>query len=92
MAGFQEKPQGDGGWINGGFFVLEPGVFDMISSDSTTWEAEPLQRLAAEGQLQAQALESPVVKPQQVPDIGNHPVVRPPSPIAGSSLPLSFHR
>jgi glucose-1-phosphate cytidylyltransferase len=53
VAGFQEKPQGDGGWINGGFFVLEPGVFDMISSDSTTWEAEPLQRLAAEGQLQA---------------------------------------
>ena len=53
VTGFQEKPQGDGGWINGGFFVLEPGVFDMVSSDSTTWEAEPLQRLAAEGQLQA---------------------------------------
>jgi glucose-1-phosphate cytidylyltransferase len=53
VAGFQEKPQGDGGWINGGFFVLEPGVFDYIHSDATTWEAEPLQRLAAEGQLQA---------------------------------------
>ena len=53
VAGFQGKPQCDGGWINGGFFVLEPGVFDMISSDSTTWEAEPLQGLAAEGQLQA---------------------------------------
>jgi glucose-1-phosphate cytidylyltransferase len=53
VAGFQEKPQGDGGWINGGFFVLEPGVFDTIHSDGTVWEAEPLQRLAAEGQLQA---------------------------------------
>jgi glucose-1-phosphate cytidylyltransferase len=53
VTGFQEKPQGDGGWINGGFFVLEPGVFDMIGSDSTTCETEPLQRLAAEGQLQA---------------------------------------
>ena len=52
VAGFQEKPQGDGGWINGGFFVLEPGVFDMISSDATTWEDEPLQKLVAEGQLQ----------------------------------------
>jgi glucose-1-phosphate cytidylyltransferase len=36
VAGFQEKPQGDGGWIKGGFFVLEPGVFDTISSDATT--------------------------------------------------------
>ena len=53
VAGFQEKPQGDGGWINGGFFVLEPGVFEMIHSDATSWEGEPLQRLAAEGQLQA---------------------------------------
>jgi glucose-1-phosphate cytidylyltransferase len=53
VAGFQEKPQGDGGWINGGFFVLEPGVFDTIHSDDTSWEGEPLQRLAAEGQLQA---------------------------------------
>ena len=53
VAGFQEKPQGDGGWINGGFFVLEPGVFDYIHFDATSWEGEPLQRLAAEGQLQA---------------------------------------
>ena len=53
VAGFQEKPQGDGGWINGGFFVLEPGVFEMIHSDASSWEAEPLQHLAAEGQLQA---------------------------------------
>jgi glucose-1-phosphate cytidylyltransferase len=53
VTGFQEKPQGDGGWINGGFFVLEPGVFDTIHSDATAWEAEPLQRLAADGQLQA---------------------------------------
>jgi len=51
--GFQEKPHGDGGWINGGFFVLEPAVFDLIPSDSTVWEQEPLQRLAAEGQLHA---------------------------------------
>jgi glucose-1-phosphate cytidylyltransferase len=53
VAGFQEKPQGDGGWINGGFFVLEPGVFEMIHSDASSWEAGPLQHLAAEGQLQA---------------------------------------
>ena len=51
--GFQEKPQGDGGWINGGFFVLEPAVFDLIEGDSTTWEQEPMQQLAADGQLQA---------------------------------------
>lgn len=53
VKGYQEKPQGDGGWINGGFFVLEPEVFDLIEGDSTTWEQEPLQRLAADGQLQA---------------------------------------
>jgi glucose-1-phosphate cytidylyltransferase len=53
VKGFQEKPQGDGGWINGGFFVLEPAVFDLIEGDSTTWEQEPMQRLAADGQLQA---------------------------------------
>jgi glucose-1-phosphate cytidylyltransferase len=53
VTGFQEKPQGDGGWINGGFFVLEPGVFDYIEGDGTLWEQEPLQRLASEGQLQA---------------------------------------
>ena len=53
VKGFQEKPQGDGGWINGGFFVLEPAVFDLIDGDSTTWEQEPMQQLAADGQLQA---------------------------------------
>lgn len=48
---FQEKPKGDGSWINGGFFVLDPAVFDYIESDSTVWEREPLERLAAERQL-----------------------------------------
>ena len=49
--GFQEKPLGDGGWINGGFFVLEPGVFDYIEGDVTTWEYEPMRALAQDGQL-----------------------------------------
>ena len=53
VAGFQEKPQGDGGWINGGFFVLEPAVFDYITGDETIWEREPLEMFAAEGQLSA---------------------------------------
>ncbi len=48
---FQEKPKGDGAWVNGGFFVLEPEVINYIQSDSTIWEREPLERLAAEGQL-----------------------------------------
>lgn len=51
--GFQEKPQGDGGWINGGFFVLSPKVLDYIAGDETPWELEPLERLAAEGNLSA---------------------------------------
>ena len=50
---FQEKPAGDGAWINGGFFVLESGVFDYIEGDRTSWEAGPLQRLAVENQLMA---------------------------------------
>lgn len=50
---FQEKPAGDGAWINGGFFVLDPGVLSYIKDDSTVWEAEPLQRLAVDGQLAA---------------------------------------
>lgn len=50
---FREKPAGDGVWINGGFFVLEPGVFDYIADDSTVWEQEPMTRLAREGQLSA---------------------------------------
>jgi glucose-1-phosphate cytidylyltransferase len=50
---FKEKPTGDGGWVNGGFFVLEPKVIDYIDGDLTVWENEPLQRLAREGQLSA---------------------------------------
>jgi glucose-1-phosphate cytidylyltransferase len=50
---FQEKPAGDGAWINGGFFVLEPQVFELIESDFTSWENEPLARLAKEEQLMA---------------------------------------
>jgi glucose-1-phosphate cytidylyltransferase len=50
---FLEKPQGDGGWINGGFFVLNPKVFDLIDDDETIWERKPLEALAKEKQLQA---------------------------------------
>lgn len=50
---FTEKPQTGEGWINGAFFVLEPKIFDYIDGDSTQWEKEPLERLAAEGQLMA---------------------------------------
>lgn len=50
---FREKPKGDGVWINGGFFVLEPGIFDYIETDSTVWEQDPMQRLAHNGQLAA---------------------------------------
>jgi len=50
---FVEKPEGDGGWINGGFFVLEPSVLDLISGDDVIWEREPLQGLASSGQLHA---------------------------------------
>jgi glucose-1-phosphate cytidylyltransferase len=50
---FEEKPLGDGGWINGGFFVLEPGIFKYLDTDATVLEREPLQRLAAEGELHA---------------------------------------
>ena len=50
---FQEKPQGDGGFINGGFFVLSPDVFGYIDGDDTVWERAPLERLAAERQVQA---------------------------------------
>ncbi|QYE35947.1 glucose-1-phosphate cytidylyltransferase [Polymorphobacter sp. PAMC 29334] len=53
VRGFVEKPRGDGGWINGGFFVLSPACIDYIDGDATTWEAEPLNRIAASGQLQA---------------------------------------
>lgn len=50
---FEEKPHGDGSWINGGFFVLEPSVFDLIDGDQCTWEQQPLQTLAETGQLSA---------------------------------------
>ncbi|MDD1765532.1 MAG: hypothetical protein LUO84_03665, partial [Methanomassiliicoccales archaeon] len=50
---FLEKPKGEGGYVNGGFFVLEPKTFDYISGDSTIWEREPLEKLAAERQLLA---------------------------------------
>lgn len=48
---FYEKPSGDGGWINGGFFVLEPQVIDLIADDSTVWEREPMESLAGSGNL-----------------------------------------
>jgi glucose-1-phosphate cytidylyltransferase len=51
IVGFEEKPKGDGGWINGGFFVLSPRVLDYIADDETVWEREPMERLAREGQL-----------------------------------------
>ncbi len=47
----QEKPKGDGGWVNGGFFVLEPGVLDYIKGDASIWEREPLETLARDNQL-----------------------------------------
>lgn len=50
---FEEKPQIGEGWINGGFFVLEPGIVDYIDHDDLVWEREPMERLAAEGQLVA---------------------------------------
>jgi glucose-1-phosphate cytidylyltransferase len=53
VAGFKEKPQGDGGWINGGFFVLSPKVTDYIEGDHSVWEREPMERLAREGQMAA---------------------------------------
>ncbi len=51
VTGFVEKPLGDGGWINGGFFVLSPQVETFIDGDATVWEDEPMQRLAAQDQL-----------------------------------------
>jgi glucose-1-phosphate cytidylyltransferase len=51
VVSFQEKPQGDGSWINGGFFVLEPAVFDLIANDKVIWERAPLESLAADNEL-----------------------------------------
>lgn len=53
VRGFTEKPRGDGGLINGGFFVLSPKVIDLIEGDSTSWESAPLEKLALTGQLMA---------------------------------------
>ena len=53
VTNFSEKPPGDGGYINGGFFVLEPGIFDYIQDDATVWERSPLEHLAADHQLSA---------------------------------------
>jgi len=50
---FSEKPEGDGGWVNGGFFVLSPRVGELLSGDESVWEREPLEALAAQGQLAA---------------------------------------
>lgn len=50
---FVEKPRGDSGWINGGFFVLSPKCLDYIENDASSWEAEPLSQIAADGELQA---------------------------------------
>lgn len=50
---FEEKPSGDGSWINGGFFVLEPKVLDYIQDDTTVWERDPLERLARDSQISA---------------------------------------
>jgi len=53
VSSFQEKPLGDGGWVNGGYFVLEPDVIDHIKDDSTIWEREPLELLTQKGELNA---------------------------------------
>lgn len=53
VTGFSEKPKGDGGWINGGFFVISPSCLALIDGDESSWETEPLERLAADGQLRA---------------------------------------
>lgn len=53
VSGFREKPLGDGGWINGGFFVLAPSCIDRVAGDDTSWEAQPLASLAEDGELMA---------------------------------------
>jgi glucose-1-phosphate cytidylyltransferase len=53
VASFQEKPRGDGSWINGGFFVLHPRVLDYIDGDGSIWERTPMERLAADGEIMA---------------------------------------
>lgn len=53
VSSFKEKPDGDGAWVNSGFFVLEPGVMEYIDGDATTWEKEPMEKLANDGELSA---------------------------------------
>ena len=53
VAGFREKPDDEAGWINGGFFVLEFSIFDVLEDDRTVWERKPLATLAGKGQLMA---------------------------------------
>lgn len=53
VRGFVEKPKGEAGWINGGFFVLSPKVLSLIDNDATSWEMQPMEALAAQGQLEA---------------------------------------
>lgn len=53
VPGFKEKPNGDGAWVNGGYFVLDRQVLDLIEGDHTVWEKEPMEQLAASGQLAA---------------------------------------
>ena len=53
IAGFKEKPVGEAGWINGGFFVLSPKVIDYVADDSISWERQPMERLASERQISA---------------------------------------
>jgi len=53
ITSFFEKPKGDGGWVSGGFFVLEPEIFSLIKDDTMTWENEPLENLAKSNQLNA---------------------------------------
>lgn len=53
VVSFMEKPKGDGAWINGGFFVCQPEVFDYIEGDSTVWEKEPMEKIAADEQMKA---------------------------------------
>jgi glucose-1-phosphate cytidylyltransferase len=53
VTSFQEKPAGDGAWINGGYFVLEPGAIDYIEGDQTSWESGPLARMVRDDQLRA---------------------------------------
>jgi len=53
ICAFEEKPKGDGSWVNGGYFVLSPKALDYIEGDQSVWEAEPLQQLAVDGELSA---------------------------------------